>query len=160
MKILDNWVILSCSGIKEIVEWYISFQCSWWGISLSFAHVKSEKCIVYIVKSHWIQLCVVFADVCVCLYVYLCVCLCVWLDKLRCGSFSAFEDESRQAKHQHRPNQSWGESTQLYQWHLLLAHMMNVSTARIPIEICQEESCQWISSNFLLSAFISVFLLN
>lgn len=81
-----------------------------------------------------------------------------WLHMLHCGSFVASEGKSSQAKHQHRPNGSWGESTQLYQWHLLLANMMNVCVELIPKEICQEETCQWISSCSLLSACISVLL--
>lgn len=50
----------------------------------------------------------------------------------------AFEGKSTQtlqSKRQHRPNKSLVESTQLHQWHLLLAHKINALTVPIPIVV-------------------------
>ena len=71
-----------------------------------------------------------------------CVCMRVAEHALLWIVQCAFEGKSTKAKYEHRLNKNWSESTQLYQWHLLLAHMISVRTVLIPIEICQEESCQ------------------
>lgn len=63
-----------------------------------------------------------------CLY----VCSSLWIVQF---AFEGKSTQTLQAKHQHRPKKSWVESTQLYQWHLLLAHKMNVLTLLIPIVI-------------------------